>query len=696
METNQYMEMFLDESREHLQSLNDGLLSLENDPEDLSVLNEIFRNAHTLKGMSATMGYTKTAELTHDMENLLDMLRKEQLKVSEEIIDVIFKCVDALQEMVDNIANGDGEDAVDVSELVRMVNAIAKGESVAQAEAETGVKLPGTPVEPAAEPAKSQMPEGCELNDTDMLVIREAKNSGLIPFWVHVEIADTCLLKSARSYMVMNVLDELGDVIKSVPPAQDLEQEKFDHSFDVCLVTDADAHKIEEGVAGISEISAVKATEIVLDAPKNAEEPKAGAAVSKASTPAPKAAPVAKAADKHPAANGNGKHDKKTHVGGQSVRVDIEKLDSLMNLVGELVTNKVRLEQIGMTHRLTELTETLEQMDRVTTDLQSVVMKVRMVPVSQVFNRFPRMVRDLAKELNKDINLTIEGEDTELDRTVIDEIGDPLMHLLRNSLDHGVEHPDDREAKGKPRTGEVGLIARHEGNNVVIMVTDDGAGINADKIRSKAVEKGMISREEADTLSDADAVRLIFLPGFSTAETITDVSGRGVGMDVVRSKIESLGGHVDVETKIDEGSVFKIKLPLTLAIIQAMLVKVQDEMYAIPLGSIDSTINITPNDIKTVQNKEVIVLRGQIIPIARLNEVLSVPQGKSNEEDDIFVVVVHVGDHKIGIVVDNLIGQQEIVIKTLGKLLSGLKMLAGATVLGDGHVAMILDVSTLM
>ena len=691
METNQYMEMFLDESREHLQSLNDGLLSLENDPEDLSVLNEIFRNAHTLKGMSATMGYTKTAELTHDMENLLDMLRKEQLKVSEEIIDVIFKCVDALQEMIDNIANGDGEDAVDVSELVRMVNAIANGESVAQAEAETGVKLPGTPEAENGENQQAAAPVGCELNDTDILVIKEAKNSGLIPFWVHVEIADTCLLKSARSYMVMNVLDELGDVIKSVPPAQDLEQEKFEHSFDVCIVTAADAKKIEDSVAAISEISAVKATEINLDAPKKAEEPKPAAKAAAKPAPTAAAKPAAKAADK-PAA----KHDKKAHVGSQSVRVDIEKLDSLMNLVGELVTNKVRLEQIGMTHRLTELTETLEQMDRVTTDLQSVVMKVRMVPVSQVFNRFPRMVRDLAKELNKDINLTIEGEDTELDRTVIDEIGDPLMHLLRNSLDHGVEHPDDREAKGKPRTGEVGLIARHEGNNVVIMVTDDGAGINAEKIRNKAVEKGMISREEADALPDSDAVRLIFLPGFSTADVITDVSGRGVGMDVVRSKIESLGGHVDVETQIDKGSVFKIKLPLTLAIIQAMLVKVQDEMYAIPLGSIDSTINITPDDIKTVQNKEVIVLRGQIIPIARLNEVLSVPKGESGDEDDIFVVVVHVGDHKMGIVVDNLIGQQEIVIKTLGKLLSGLKMLAGATVLGDGHVAMILDVSALM
>ncbi|MGM9580682.1 MAG: chemotaxis protein CheA [Anaerovibrio sp.] len=697
METNQYMEMFLDESREHLQSLNDGLLSLENDPEDLSVLNEIFRNAHTLKGMSATMGYTKTAELTHDMENLLDMLRKEQLKVSSEIIDVIFKCVDSLQEMVENIGNGESEDLVDVSDLVRMVNAIAKGESVQQAEAEAAG---GAPAAAAAPAAASGMPEGCELNDTDMLVIKEAKSSGLIPYWVHVEIADTCLLKSARSYMVMNVLDELGDVIKSIPPAQDLEQEKFDHSFDVCLVTDADAKKVEDGVTAISEISSVKVTEINLEAAsKEAPAPAAApqpAAQAAAPAAAPKAAaPAAKPAAKAPA--NNAKHDKKAHVAGQSVRVDIEKLDTLMNLVGELVTNKVRLEQIGMTHRLTELTETLEQMDRVTTDLQSVVMKVRMVPVSQVFNRFPRMVRDLAKELNKDINLTIEGEDTELDRTVIDEIGDPLMHLLRNSLDHGVEHPDEREAKGKPRTGEVGLIARHEGNNVVIMVTDDGSGINADKIRNKAVEKGMISRDEADALPDADAVRLIFLPGFSTAEQITDVSGRGVGMDVVRSKIESLGGHVDVETKIDEGSVFKIKLPLTLAIIQAMLVKVQDEMYAIPLGSIDSTINITPDDIKTVQNKEVIVIRGQIIPITRLNEVLSVPRGKdATDEDDIFVVVVHVGDHKIGIVVDNLIGQQEIVIKTLGKLLSGLKMLAGATILGDGHVAMILDVSALM
>lgn len=696
METNQYMEMFLDESREHLQSLNDGLLSLENDPEELSVLNDIFRNAHTLKGMSATMGYTKTAELTHDMENLLDMLRKEQLKVSTEIIDVIFKCVDSLQEMVENIGNGDGEDLVDVSDLVRQVNAIARGESVGAA-APAPAAAPAAPAAAPTAVSSSNM----QFSDNEITVMKDAKGSGMLPLNVHVELAENCLLKAARSYMVRNALDDIGDIIKSVPSDEELEQEKFETSFDMCIVTDKEPKEVEEIVGAISEITKVTATEITFEeqaAPAAPAAPPVVQAAAPAPAPAAPAAPAAKkpaGGDKKAAAGGQ-KQGGGKHAAGQSVRVDIEKLDTLMNLVGELVTNKVRLEQIGMTHRLTELTETLEQMDRVTTDLQSVVMKVRMVPVSQVFNRFPRMVRDLAKELNKDINLTIEGEETELDRTVIDEIGDPLMHLLRNSLDHGVEHPEDREKNGKPRTGEVGLIARHEGNNVVIMVTDDGNGIDADKIRDKAVEKGLITRDEADAMPDVDAVRLVFLPGFSTAEVITDVSGRGVGMDVVRSKIESLGGHVDVETKIGEGSVFKIKLPLTLAIIQAMLVKVQKEMYAIPLGSIDSTINITPNDIKTVQNKEVIVLRGQIIPIVRLGEVLSVPKVESVGEDDIFVVVVHVGDHKTGIVVDDLIGQQEIVIKTLGKLLSGLKMLAGATVLGDGHVAMILDVSALM
>lgn len=679
MDTNQYMEMFLDESREHLDSLDDGLMTLEKDPSELSILNDIFRNAHTLKGMSATMGYTKIAELTHDMENILDALRKEQMEVTEDIIDTLLKCGDSLRQMVESIGEGGSEDVVDISEVAAKLSALLKGESPANVAAAA----------PSAKVAPAELDNSMEYSDTDREVIKKAKDSGLQAFHVKVTLVENCILKSARSYMVMNTLDQMGDVIKSVPPAEDLEQEKFEHAFDVAIVTDAEAKAIEEALMSISEIEKVEVTDA-------AKEMEAAAAPSPApaagALPVPAASKAAVPADKKTKALA----PEKKLRSGQSVRVDIEKLDTLLNLVGELVINKVRLGQIGTTHRLTELTETLEQMDRVTTDLQTVVMKVRMVPVGQVFNRFPRMVRDLAKELDKDINLTIEGEETELDRTVIDEIGDPLMHLLRNSLDHGIEHPDDRETKGKPRTGEVGLIARHEGNNVVIMVTDDGSGIDAEVIRRKAVEKGMISQDEADNLSDADAVRLIFLPGFSTAEKITDVSGRGVGMDVVRSKIESLGGHVDVETKIDEGSVFKIKLPLTLAIIQALLVRVEQEMYAIPLGSIDRTINITQEDIKTVQNKEVIVLRGQIIPIIRLGDVLNVPREEGEEHDDIFVVVVHIGERKAGIVVDTLIGQQEIVIKTLGKLLAGLKVISGATVLGDGRVALILDVSALM
>lgn len=683
MDTNQYMDMFLDESHEHLQSLNEGLLSLEENSDDVSVVNEIFRNAHTLKGMSATMGYNKIAELTHEMEDVLDLIRKEQLKLNEDIIDTLFKCLDSLEQMINSVGDGEAEDVVDVTDLVAKLSSISKG----------------TPMPKAADAAAEAAPQEATdspsivLTDIDKDVLKQAKESGMIGVHVQVTLAATCLLKSARSYMVMNALDELGDVIKSVPPAEDLEQEKFDHTFDVLLITAAEVKDVEEALESISEIEKVSVN--VVDTEAKAEEKATPAEAPKAAEAKPQAKAPVKTPAKAPAKKEASKKDAAHHKHqSQSVRVDIDKLDTLMNLMGELVINKVRLEQIGQTHRLAELTETLEQMDRVTTDLQNIVMKVRMVPVSAVFNRFPRMVRDVSKELNKEINLTIEGEETELDRTVIDEIGDPIMHLLRNSLDHGVEHPDDREAKGKPRTGEVGLIARHEGNNVVIMVTDDGAGINADVIRRKAVEKGMISQEDADKLDDADAVRLIFLPGFSTADKITDISGRGVGMDVVRSKIEALSGHVDVETKIDEGSVFKIKLPLTLAIIQAMLVKVQEEMYAIPLGSIDSTINIQPTDIKTVRNKEVIVLRGEIIPIIRMEETLQVPHVK--DSDEIFVVVVHAGEAKAGIVVDNLIGQQEIVIKTLGNLFAGLKMFSGATVLGDGRVALILDVATMM
>lgn len=713
METNQYMEMFLDESHEHLQSLNDGLLGLEDNAEDLSILNEIFRNAHTLKGMSATMGYNKIAELTHEMEDVLDALRKQQLKVTEDIIDTLFKCLDSLEQMIDNVGNGDPEDLIDVSDLVKKLSSILRGDS-APAAATAPAAAPAAAAPAAAAPAPAAAAPAAAANDilddlteTEKSVIRQAKEGGMRGFHITVYLSSSCLLKSARSYMVMNALDEVGEVLRSIPGAEDLEQEKFENSFEVIMVSDAEEAAIKEAVTNVSEVEKADVEIIDPDAPKAAAPaasapaasvPAASAPAPAASAPASAPPPAPKPAAPKPAANapaagGGAAGQKKSHA-SQSVRVDIDKLDILMNLMGELVINKVRIEQIGQTHRIAELTETLEQMDRVTTDLQNIVMKVRMVPVSQVFNRFPRMVRDITKELNKEINLSIEGEETELDRTVIDEIGDPIMHLLRNSLDHGIEMPDERVAKGKPRVGEVGLIARHEGNNVVIMVTDDGAGIDADKIRKKAVEKGLYSQDEVEKMDDADAVRIIFLPGFSTAEKISDISGRGVGMDVVRSKIESLSGHVDVETHVNEGSVFKIKLPLTLAIIQAMMVRVQDEMYAIPLGSIDSTINIQPEDIKTVQNREVIVLRGEIIPIIRMEQNLLVPHVK--DSDEIFVVVVHAGEAKAGLVVDRLIGQQEIVIKTLGNLFQGLKMFSGATVMGDGRIALILDVATIL
>lgn len=674
MDLNQYMGMFLEESREHLETLNRCVLDLENDPGNLTVLDEIFRSAHTIKGMSATMGFTTIAELTHEMENILDLLRKGELKASRDIIDTIFSCVDTLEQLVESVASGE-ETTIDIKPLQNKLNLLAKGE------------LPGDVSEPVGE-----IESGLALSDHETNVVNSAKKQGLQAYEIRVGLRQGCLLKSARAYMVMSALEEFGEIIKSIPIVEELEKENFDLNFQVVIVTGAEPDKIKQTILSISEIETIDIQPI--NATSSPSETSGDVADNKqmqnqvAGKNEPQLSETKITKDNH--------HSHAGIKSGQSVRVDIEKLDSLLNLVGELVINKTRLEQIGLTHRLTDLVETIEQMDRVTTDLQTVVMKVRMVPVGQVFNRFPRMVRDLSKELNKEINLIIQGEDTELDRTVIDEIGDPLVHLLRNSIDHGIEHPDERRAKGKDPVGEVRLIARHEGNNVIIMVEDDGKGINPEVIRRKAVEKGVISQAEADKLDNNDAVRLVFLPGFSTAEVVTDVSGRGVGMDAVKNKIESLGGMVDVETKIDEGSRFKIRLPLTLAIIQALLIKVCEEIYAIPLGSIDSTISITPDDLKTIQNQEVILLRGQIIPIIRLAKVLDIPEDCRNNQDELFIVIVHMGDHRAGIVVDNLIGQQEIVIKSMGKLLAGIKVIAGATILGNGQVALILDVGSLM
>lgn len=686
MDISQYMGMFMEESREHLQTLNKCLLELEGDAENISILDEIFRSAHTLKGMSATMGFTVIAELTHEMENVLDLLRKETLKCDEGIIDLLFRCVDTLERLVENAVNG--EDSEDVSALVTELKTIVSGGGIAKA------VVTQNPAAKAA-PAEMEIETTIELNEVDKNIIATAEQQGLSALHVHIELDEKCSLKAARVYMVMTCMEDFGEVIKTIPAAEELEKENFETAFDIVLLTSKDESDLKNRLLNISEIVVVEINKLP-DLTTGASSEPAVAAEKPASTAAAK--PTAA-----PAKKGNEDHKAKSV---QSVRVDIDKLDTLLNIVGEIVINKTRLAQIGIIHKLPDLVETMEQMDRVTTELQTIVMKIRMVPVGQVFNRFPRMVRDISRELNKEINLIIEGEETELDRTVIDEIGDPLMHILRNSVDHGVEHADERRAAGKNSAGEVKLIASHEGNNVVIDIEDDGKGINPEFIKQKAVEKGVITQLEADKMDDNEAVRIIFAAGFSTANTVTDISGRGVGMDVVRTKIEALGGSVDVESKVGLGSKFKIRLPLTLAIIQALLIKVENETYAIPLGSIDSTINILPSEISTVQNKEVFLLRGQIIPIIRLDDVLNVPRkhvdkvASSDEhaasEEELYVVIVHMGEQKAGIIVDTLIGQHDIVIKSLGKLMTNINVIAGATVLGDGDVALILDVGTLL
>lgn len=679
MDMSQYMSVFIDESREHLQLLNDAMLRLEKDNENLSIVEEIFRSAHTLKGMSATMGFNRTAELTHDMENILDSIRHNKLKLNAGIVDILFECLDMLNLLTEEVIQK-GEETTEIKDLAERLDRILKGEKP-QEKIETS-KAPET----AAVATKESL--NMDFNEFEKQVVREGKSKGLNIYYLKVELDEGCLLKAARTYMVFRTLEDNGEIIKSIPTVQELEEEKFDYSFVLAYITEKNIEDVKKNILSISEVKGVTSESVNTDAaPEQHTEEKKEESVSKKPEAVEK-----KDSDKGKEAAKQAQGAVKT----STVRVDTEKLDSLMNLVAELVINKTRLAQIGTEYNLQDLSETLSHIDRVTADLQAVVTKVRMVPIENVFNRFPRMIRDLSKELNKEIELVIEGKETELDRTVIDEIGDPLVHLIRNSLDHGIERPDVREGQGKPRHGTILLKAEHEGNNVVITISDDGKGIDAKVIGQKAVEKGIITQEEHDMMSEQEIVKLIFAAGFSTADQITDISGRGVGMDVVRNKIEGLNGQIELQTKVKEGTITKVKLPLTLAIIEALLVKLQEEIYAIPLANIVETIDILQKDIKVVQNEDVIVLRGELVPIVNLGKLLEVDDYEESRHETKTVVIVKAGSRKIGFIVDYLIGQQEIVIKPLGKLFTGIKGITGATVLGNGEVALILDVLTLL
>jgi two-component system chemotaxis sensor kinase CheA len=625
----EYKEMYAVESAEHLQAMSDALLCLEKDPKNKETINVLFRAAHTLKGMSATMGYTNIAELTHKMENLMDRIRKNEMQLDHEAIDVLFESSDILEKMVE----APEESAqCDISNMIHKLGLLTNRDGDGPKE------------------NNEKQEDVCSVLD------------------VIVTLHESCTLKSARSTVVIRNLSELGEILEMSPSSRDIEDEKFDREFKVTISTKEDPEIVEKTIKRVSEISNV------IVKPKNGQ--------------ATTTIPLIK--DKLEDKESN----RTTIKSVQTVRVSIERLDSLMNLVGELVINKIRLMQISSENNYHLLEEPLASLDRLTNELQEEVMASRMVPLEQIFNRFPRMVRDLAKKEGKEIEFLITGSDIELDRTVLDEVGDPLVHILRNNIDHGIETPEIRKQQGKNPKGTIKLTAQREKSHVSIEIEDDGKGMDPQKFREVAVKKKLMTREEITKLSDTEVLNLAYLPGFSTAEKITEVSGRGVGMDVVRTKIENMGGSVRIESKIGKGTKITLKLPLTVAITQSQMVKVGKDIYAIPITNIIRDVLIAKDQIKTIRSEEVVMVRGEVLPLIRLNELFGV---KCNGSNNLIIVVVERNGVNVGLVVDHLIGKQEIIIKSLdSRFLKGLKGFAGATILGDGNVALILDIGTLL
>lgn len=682
MDVNQYLDMFIEESKEHLQACSEQLLELEKNPDDLAIVNDIFRAAHTLKGMSATMGYEDIADLTHKMENVLDAIRNSKISVTTEILDVVFEAVDDLEHMVQDIeAGGDGKK--DVSKLVDTLNRIESGAPLDLEES------------PAAEEAAPIVTSGGIVYDEfEMTVISQSAEQGFNALEITVTLKEDCLLKVARVFMTFEILEKSGEVIKTVPTVEKLENEEFDQQFTIVLLTHETPDELKAKIMKVSEIEDVRITHITKEyAQKSKQEIIAAeeAAVTEAAAAPPKAAEK-KAAPKEAekAKKGN------TASSNKTIRVNIDRLDILMNLFEELVIDRGRLQSIASELHNPELNESVERMTRVSGDLQNIILNMRMVPVETVFNRFPKMVRQLARDLNKKINLEIIGAETELDRTVIDEIGDPLVHLIRNALDHGIESPEERLANGKPEVGTVTLRAYHSGNHVFIELEDDGAGVNRERVVAKAIERGIVTEEAAATLSNKQVAELILASGFSTAASITDVSGRGVGLDVVKNTIESLGGHISIDSTEGKGSLFQVQLPLTLSIISVMLVELDKEIYAIPLSSIIETAIVQKSDILNAHNQPVIDFRGTIVPLVDLKEIFEMD--RTGSEDDAFesIVIVRKGESLAGLVVDSFIGQQEIVLKTLGDYLQSVFAISGATILGNGQVALIVDCNALI
>lgn len=654
----QYLDLFLQEAEEQLEILEQETLKLERDPTQ-DRLSLIFRAAHTLKGSSRAMGYVNFANLTHEMENVLDQLRAGQLQVTTEIANALLSCLDNLNEIKTNIADGQG-DNVDCSILIAKLQAFAGAEQPVSAA--TAAAEPAVDIQVSAETA-------------------EALSAALTQnpvFQAQFKLRADCVMKFVRAFMAISIVQDGGELLASVPNTEMLEEEQFELDFALFFHHTDSIEMLNTKFAGVGELDDYGV--------------KAWTSSEKTGDPAPKA----------PAAGQTESNTTKKADTGQTVRVDVARLDELMNLVGELVIDRTRVAQIGSMlaskydydENIEALGETVGHITRITADLQDQIMKARMLPIETVFNRFPRMVRDLAQKVGKEINLELTGGETELDRSVIEVIGDPLLHILRNSIDHGIEVPEDRTKAGKPVSGNVTVSARHQENHIVIEIVDDGRGIDHIRVRDKAVQSGFVTKESAERMSEKECLQFIFTSGLSTAAEVSEVSGRGVGMDIVRSNIQKLGGIIDVETTIGQGTKFSLRLPLTLAIIQGLLVKVSGVVYVLPLGSVIETLNVQPHQIQSVHRQEVIVIRGMTTPLVRLRNVFTTRNFvEEATRESLYVVIVGLAEQRIGLVVDSLIGEQEVVIKSLSRFCGDVTGVSGATILGNGNVALIVDVN---
>ncbi|MCS7220760.1 MAG: chemotaxis protein CheA [Anaerolineae bacterium] len=657
-------EIFLQEAEEHLTRLDDCLVQLEKTEADQAVMQEIFRSAHTLKGSAGAIGHTSLAALTHEMETVLDRLRRGTVPVSPDLVDTLFAALDAIRALVGEVKTRQSS-GVACEELVAKLRAYCQGE-------------PGQPQVAAGHTLPWRLPEEATA------IADQRMAAGESVWMVGVEIAADSVAPGGRALQVLLALEQAAQVLWSHPRVEELDDAWSQHQVQA-LVTGADPTQLEQLLNTISEVRCLIAPYTSERETRPMQKPLTGAEdVLKRTT-------SSMAADSLPS-------DGKTRW----VRTSVERLDKLMNLVGELVTDRNRLFQVRaqMTtggdweELLGQLGEALSHLSWITDQLQDEVMRARMVPVAQVFNKFPRMVRELARELGKQVELVIEGQDTELDRSVIEWIGDPLVHLIRNAVDHGIEPPAERTRAGKPPIGRIYLSARSEEHHILVTVEDDGRGIDPDEIRRVAVERGLLDRESAQRLSDGEALELIFAPGFSTARQVTELSGRGVGMDVVRTNVERLNGSVRVSSQRGRGTLFELRLPLTLAIMPALLVSVRGQTYAIPLTSVMSTLRIRPDQVASVLHQGVMVLRDRVLPLLWLEDYFGWRNG--HHSATYYVVAIRWGEAQIGLVVDGLLGQQEVVVKPLGHQMGDVPGVAGGTIMGDGRVALILDVSGLV